>query len=206
MNNYPFDTTGLCEADVDSFDEAYKTLKSKLNISLTGHIDFDLKQFEVFKNYTDVNLLASYLIKHFDQSSYVLFLQTNYIVRNIRERDSSSSDCQIWALAYLKNDFGRVLIRRETLADKLIELVHPVEIDFADDKAFSDTFYVLANDFQKTSQAMNRNFRNAVMDMRHEDVIIEIAGHTLIIGTQKPVNTEKAIHLAEFVARVSTMC
>jgi len=98
------------------------------------------------------------------------------------------------------------LIRRETLADKLIELMHPVELDFPEDKPFSDTFYVLTNDHQKGVAAINRNFRNAVMDVRLDDFTIEIVDHTLIIGDRKPVTPERAIHLAEFVTRVSSMC
>ena len=98
------------------------------------------------------------------------------------------------------------LIRPETLTDKLIELVHPVELDFDDDKAFSDTFYVLVNDRYKAESAMNRDFRNVVMDMRHEDVVIEIINHTLIIGNRKPVMPETTLKLAEFVARTASNC
>jgi hypothetical protein len=79
-------------------------------------------------------------------------------------------------------------------------------LDFDDDKAFSDTFYVLVNDRYKAESAMNRDFRNVIMDMRHEDVIIEIIGHTLIIGHRKPIMPETTIKLAEFVARIASNC
>jgi hypothetical protein len=44
------------------------------------------------------------------------------------------------------------------------------------------------------------------MDMRHEDVAIEIIDHTLIIGHRKPVSPESAISLAEFVVRICSNC
>jgi hypothetical protein len=44
------------------------------------------------------------------------------------------------------------------------------------------------------------------MDIRHDDFVIEIMEHTLIIGDQKPVSPERAVYLAEFVARLSSMC
>jgi len=99
-----------------------------------------------------------------------------------------------------------VLIRRETLTDKIIELIHPVELDFAEDKAFSDTFYVLVNDRDKAASAIDRNFRNVVMDIRHEELLIEIVEHSLIIGNDEPVSPERAIYLAEFVVRIASMC
>jgi hypothetical protein len=113
---------------------------------------------------------------------------------------------QTWAVAFLKCDFGRVLIRRETLADKIIELVHPIELDFPEDKPFSDTFYVLVNDRDKASRAINRNLRNAVMDIREDNFIIEIFEHTLLIGRTDLISAEKAIYLAQSVARIASMC
>ena len=113
---------------------------------------------------------------------------------------------QTYALAYLKRNLGRVLIRPETLVDKLIELIHPHEIDFKEDKAFSDIFYVVANDHEKAVAGIDRNLRNAIMDVREDDFIIEIVEHTLIIGSKKPITPDNAVHLAEFVSRVAEMC
>jgi len=147
----------------------------------------------------------SYAIDYLDNDSYFFFVDAHPRPLG-KGKVSGICDYQNWALAYLKCDFGRVLIRRETLTDKIIELVHPVELDFADDKAFSDTFYVLVNDYQKALQAINRNFRNAVMDVRDNDFVIEIVEHTLIVGSHTPISPEKAVHLAEFVTRLASIC
>jgi len=206
MDNYPFDTVGMNCDEIDGLYNTYKALKSKFNIEFTGNIDFELKQFEVFRNYFDVNLLGSYVIRHMGKDSYILFIRTQTRTMGTRGGIFDHYENQTWALAYVRRDFGRALIRRETLADKIIELVHPVELDFAEDKAFSDTFYVLVNDRHKAEAAIDRNFRNVVMDIREDDFVIEIVEHTLLIGNQKPISVERAIYLAEFVARLSTMC
>jgi len=206
MDNYPFDTVGLGCDQIDLFNDTYKALKSKFNIETTGYIDFHLEQFDVFKNYINLNLRGSFVIKHQNKESYVLFTENHFRMAGGRGPAIEMHGCQTWALAFLKKDFGRVLIRRETLTDKILELVHPVELDFDEDKPFSDTFYVLVNDHQKATEAINRNFRNAVMDIRHDDFVIEIMEHTLIIGDQNPVSPERAVYLAEFVARLSSMC
>ncbi len=206
MNDHlPFDTIGLCAEEVDRFYDTYKALKAKFQVETTGNIDFHLEQFEIFNSYLDINLRDSFVIKHLNNDSYVFFLETQ--TKNYGK--GSIGDCtehQTWALAYLKHDFGRVIIRRETFADKIIELIHPVELDFAEDKAFSDTFYVLVNDHAKATNAINRHFRNAVMDIREDNFVIEIVEHTLIIGDRKPISPERAVFLAEFVARVSAIC
>src|ERR1700744_83644 len=206
MNNYPFDSTGLGTEEIDRLQDTYNTLKTRFNIQLTGHINFNLEQFEIFKPYLDINLRDSYVIKQANNDCYVLFVETHFKSKDTKGQITDHYECQTWALAYLKQDFSRVMIRRETLADKIIELIHPIELDFAEDIAFSDTFYVVVNDLQKAVAGINRNFRNAVMDVRADDFVIEIVDHTLIIGSRKPMAADKAIHLAEFVARLASIC
>ena len=206
MPDFPFDTVGLTSEEIERLQQTYKALKNKYDIQLTGNINFHLEQFEVFKYCFDVNLRDSYVIKQDNNSSYVLFLETHSKAPNSKARVTDHCDCQTWALAYLKHNFGRVLIRPETLRDKIVELIHPLEIDFKEDKAFSNTFYVVANDHDKAINGINRNFRNAVMDVREDDFVIEIVDHTLIIGSKKTITPDRAVHLAEFVARVAESC
>ncbi len=206
MDNLPFDTVGLCSEEIDRLHDTYKALKAKFNIECTGNIDFHLEQFEVFRKYFDVKLRESYVIKHLNNDAYVLFVENHRRTMSAKSGIGDSYENQTWGLAYLKKNFGRVLIRRETLADKIIELVHPVELDFDEDKAFSDTFYVLVNDHQKAVSAIDRNFRNAVMDVRHDDFTIEIMEHTLIVGDRMPMSAERSVYLAEFVTRLAAIC
>jgi len=183
---------------------ALATLKQKFRVEQTGHIDFHLEQFSIFKNYSDVSVSGSYAIKNKNNDSYILF--TTAVPKHADHGKTITDEQHVWALAYLKHDFGRVLIRRETLVDKIKELIHPVELDFAEDKAFSDTFYMLVSDRQKAIAGTDRNFRNVIMDIRLDDFVIEIVEHTLIIGNTHPVSAEKVIHLAEFVSRLCTTC
>jgi len=207
MDFVPFDTVGLTATQFDDFYQTYNSLKAKFNIQPTGKIDFHLDDFESFKSYTDVKLRGSFVIKECKNDCYILFVEVNYTTMGSGKAGCVyHEDHQTWAIAYLKQDFGRMLIRRETLTDKIVELVHPVEIDFADDKAFSDTFYVLANDYQKAISGMDRNFRNAVMDIRADNFVIEINEHSLLIGNSHAISPEKSLHLAEFIERIASLC
>ncbi|MEO3406286.1 hypothetical protein AAFN85_20395 [Mucilaginibacter sp. CAU 1740] len=198
-----FDTAQIASS-IPEVADILASLKKEFKIEQTGHIDFNLGQFSVLKNYTDVHLLSSHAVKNKNNDSYILFTEAQPKLTD--HGKALPVEQHIWALAYLKHDFGRVLIRRETLVDKIKELIHPVELDFAEDKAFSDTFYMLVSDRQKATSGADRNFRNVVMDIRLDDFVIEIVEHTLIIGNTKPRCAEKALHLAEFVSRLCTTC
>jgi hypothetical protein len=206
--NYPFDTVNLNSETIEAFDDTYKLLKSRFRIEHTGDINFHLEDFEAFRDCDNVNVKGSYVIKNARTDCYILFVEIHKIKRSGAKLPELYDyyEYQSLALAFLKKDCGRAFIRPETLADKLIELVHPVELDFHDDKAFSDTFYVVVNDRYKAESAMNRDFRNVVMDMRHEDVVIEIINHTLIIGHLKPIMPGTTLKLAEFIVRLASNC
>jgi hypothetical protein len=207
MDFVPFDTVGLSATDFDNFYQTYKALDQKFDIHPTGDIDFHLEDFESFRYYKDVHIRGSFVIKNAKTDCYILFIELGYTAPNTGRGPSiNHKEYQVWALAYVKHNFGRVLIRPETLADKIIEIVHPIEIDFKEDKAFSDTFYVLANDTDKAIPGIDRSFRNAVMDVRHDHFTIEIFDHTLIIGDRKLITPERSVHLCEFVSRLCASC
>ncbi|MES2427212.1 MAG: hypothetical protein V4560_09570 [Bacteroidota bacterium] len=204
MQNYPFDATGLTGDTINRFNDTYKALREEFQIQPTGHIDFDLQQFKAFRNCLDVNLRGSYVIKRDCGDSYILFVEVHFKIGNAPA--THHQEYQVWGLTYLKSNFGGVVIRRETLTDKILELIHPHELDFDEDKPFSDTFYVLVNDHKKAASCMTRGFRNAVMDIRDNDFMIEIVDHTLIIGNYDPIIAEKSLHIAEFVERIAEAC
>jgi hypothetical protein len=200
--DHHFDAAAPKPAGADSFEQTLTALKQHYVIEATGYIDFQLNNFDAFSECDDLNIRDSYVIKDAEDNCYILFAETCTKKTSPKGIVSEHRDQQVWALAYLKHDLGKVKIRPETLRDKIIELLFPIELDFKEDKIFSDSFYVLVNDRPKAIAGINRAFRNAVMDIREDDFVIEINGHTLIIGSRKPIEPERAIYLAEFVVRL----
>ena len=206
MNNFLFDTTGLSATDTDAFDATCRDLKTKFRVEVPGYIDFGLGQFQLLKHYKTVNTRDAFTLKNIFGDSYMLFLEVEAPIKATRGPVTHRIEYQPWGLAYLKHDFGRVLIRPETLVDKVLEIIHPIELDFKEDKPFSDRFYVLTDDRYKATTGMDQNFRDAVMAIKENDIIIEIIEHTLIIGNRKPIQPQHACYLAEFVAKLAGKC
>ena len=204
MNNLLFDTSGLAAPYLDNFDATCKALKDKFRVEIPGYINFQLDQFKVLKHYKEVNARDTFAIKNGGLDSYMLFLEmsSNSVDKGAIKHHNQY---QPWALTYLKQNFGHVIIRTETLFDKIKELLLPIELDFDEDEPFSDRFYVLTDDKHKAEKAMNQEFRDAVMDINETDFIIEIYEHTLIIGNRKPILPEHACYLADFVARLANL-
>jgi hypothetical protein len=204
MSNFLFDTDGLETAHVESFDATCKALKDQHRVEIPGYINFQLEQFELLRPYNDVNTRDVFALKNGSNDSYMLFLEVSANLAN-KGQFKNHSQYQPWALTYLKQNFGRVVIRTETFFDKLKELVLPIELDFKEDKPFSDRFYVLTDDRRKAEKAMDQSFRDAVMSIEEKDFIIEIVEHTLIIGNRKPIEPDHACYLADFVTKLAAI-
>ena len=89
----------------------------------------------------------------------------------------------------LEKDYGRILIREENVFDKILEILIKTEIDFKDDKEFSDRFYVLADDEYNAKQFLNSEvIKNFNSIPKKENFTIEIFNNELIISNKKTFN------------------
>jgi hypothetical protein len=205
MNTLLFDTTGLSSIETDAFDATCQALKEEFKIEVPGYIDFQLEQFEVLNHHQAVNIRDTFAIKNPCGDSYLLFVDMDTAHAPTKGRTSYYTEYQPWALAYLKRDYGRVFIRTETIIDKIREIIFPIELDFKEDKPFSDRYYVLTDDKHKAEQAITQDFRDAMMAIQETDFVVEIFEHTLIIGNRKPITPEHTLYLADFVARLAEL-
>ncbi len=206
MNNIPFETAGLVGSEIDLFLETYNHLKMQLPVKFDHDKVINFDGFELFSHYTGYKVMASMAIDHSNGNAQVAFTKvgfpgyhTGYSQMVYRP---NIYEMQAWIVATLNKDFGHVIIKQETLTDRITDLITHTELKFDDDKHFNKQFYVLASDHDKALSAMNFNFRNAVLDISTNDFLIEIIGNQLIIGNQKPINPEKTLCLAAFADKM----
>jgi len=206
LKDLPFDTIGLRGDDVQTLEDTYSLLCSKFSIGLPGDTNLHLNNFELFCNNPDLSIGGILLLNHDIKDCYLAFIKIHYHSVNTRTggEDIDYYKYKVWAFITSKNDFGRILIRKETFADRVLQLVHPVELKFKDDTAFNHKFYVVTNDEQKALNAMNWNFRNVVMDMAN-DLMIETANHVLVIGDNKEIDPQNVVYLAGFANKIAAL-
>ena len=200
--NFQFDILGLSPEEIESFQNVFDQLHQKFQSEFDYDSEFNFRKFGLFSYYKNVN--CRYVIDINKQhNSFVTFAQVQYQSGGGRGGSYNHSEYQTWGVGILKKDFGNVLIRPETFIDKLQEFVHPVELDFEEDKAFSKKFYVVTDDKNKTASAMDQKLRNAVLEIEEAEFVIEIKNNILVIGNRKIVNSESAICFAEFLLKLS---
>ena len=210
MKNFPFDTTALDADEVQSLEDTYEELKRKFSIGLPNESEQHINKFEIFNNIPGAKLGGTLLINHPSANCYLNFVKFSY-QNSMGGRGGKGGQVtrydkyQVWAFADLKSDFGRVLIRRETFTDRVLEIFHPIELKFNDDRIFNDHFYVVANDNEKAKAAMTSAFRNILVEMMYNDFVAEIINTAIVIRTIQPVAPDHTVHLAEFINKISQL-
>lgn len=205
MKNLPFDTIDTDADDIRALESIYRSLKEKFTIGLPIEIDIQLNQFDIFSNYPGASIGGTLLIDHPESGCYLIFVKVPTHIQNGRGPSINYYKYQVWAYATLRNDFGRVIIKRETFIERLLNAIHPVELKFEDDSTFNKNFNVVANDQQKASNAMTPDFRNAIKDIKLKNFIIEIVNSSLLIGSIELITPEQTAELALIASNLSTI-
>jgi len=204
MNTLPFPTYELSEDNVESILEIY----NKLKISLSAEFDFDLtlnfKNFELFRYYESYHIGPVVRFQNNSAIFYTAFIQVAYKATYANKFvHPPIKEYQTWGVAFLKSNFGHILIKPETLLDKIHDLIKPIELEFEDEKEFSNRFQVVTKDKLKANLQMTPTFRNHIQNIQTKDFVIEIIHNTLIIGNKKVIKTGSARDFIEFLAKVS---
>lgn len=205
MHNLPFDSINISSAELQALEDIYAALTAKFTITLPDDVDLPIDDFDLFNYHPDKTIGGILELNHSTNACYLVFIKVHSIYYT---RDGHADDYynyRVYGYIKSKKDFGRVLIRRENFADKVISLVHHVELDFEDDKPFNHKFYVCTNNEQKAQLAMNWNFRNAVMDIQSENMVIEAVNNVLIVGNND-LFVDKVVEQANVLLNLSSNC
>ncbi len=205
INNLPFNSFGLEDDEIERFSETFNKLKTRFQPNFKDDFDFSFKGFETFSNCANVDIEYVIDLNIHDNSSFITFSSIEYYYSGSKGGEREGCEYQTWGFCTMQKDFGNILIRQETLADKIVELIKPIELDFEDDSEFSKKFYVITNDKDKARVTMNSSFRKAILEIPINDFVIEINNKTLIIGNHKIVDPVSTFYFAEFLNKVSSM-
>ena len=198
MQDLPFDITHVDDQDIKLLADTYAALRKKFKVAISKNPAFDPGSFDVLNTQTGVSVGGTLLINHPESGCYLVFVK---VAAGVSAQEIFTY--QVWASATLRNDFGKMSIRRETLVDKIPNAADQPGMYFKDDPSFSKKFNVVADNRQKAARAMTKAFRNVINETGKTDWEIEIAGSSLVMGSTHPVEPRQVVYLAETASKFS---
>lgn len=166
-------------------------------ISFDKESTFDFKKFEILQHYSDIKILSSI---NFNSRFQILIINIEHHFIGGRHGDSHYIENQILGIKKLERDYGKILIREENIFDKILETLTKTEIDFIDDKEFSNRFFVLADNENNAKRFLDSETRKAIKTIsKSENFEIEISNNKLIIRNKKPINKFTFYQILDFL-------
>ena len=206
MNTLPFSKDDFKGSDIDSITNIYDHLKKNFLIDYDSKFTCNLSEFELFNYYKDVNIGQVISVNNNIATFYLTFTQVAYKLPTASKYLSPATcEYQTWGIAILKSNYGHILMKPETILDRIHDLINPTKIDFEDDRKFSEKFYAVTTDELKAKSKIDLSFRNAVESIQTKDFFIEIIDNKLIIGNKKTIEVDSALAFSDFLNTVSKL-
>jgi hypothetical protein len=205
MSDLPFISYTMSGPEFQKALEIYNQLKEKHVVEFDPDFSCNLKPFAVFDS-NEIEDSGPFLkITNSRKSFHLGFIMSAYYVYERGSGSNHFTEFQIWGIMDFSKDFGHILIRTETMLDKVHEMIHHTELNFDDDKEFSHKYYVLAEDKTKASLFLIPAFRELIKNITSPDFIIEILGNRLIIGNKKSMEFQSAAGFTDFLDQLSAI-
>ncbi|MBK7031557.1 MAG: hypothetical protein IPH45_21220 [Bacteroidales bacterium] len=127
----------------------------------------------------------------------VISLSIDHITTKTRQYNGTEVLQEVLGFTRLRFDQGRLLIRPESLQDKLIEYFVQAEVDYKEFPLFSKKYYLL------TDQP-DRKLPSSMLSTieKYDDLEIEVMGNTLQVGHKRIYTEENAALLLKFLSEL----
>ena len=153
-----------------------------------------LDSFAILSNYRDMNLYDLFKVVINGQVFYFGTLEVEYTWKESRY-PSSLREFQNFMIKRLDFDYGKIMIRPETIQDKVQEIFVKSEIDFPDHPGFSSRYYFVADD-KGLARSFATDRRLSLIGMQRE-LYVEINNNILLAKFARNVSYDDCLVLLE---------
>jgi hypothetical protein len=153
--------------------------------------------FDSFKGHEVEHLISVLKVKKSNLFFDLIIVGLDFSEQRSAQGRSKVIEYEMLALVNINKDLGKVFISPESFADKISEFFNPIEIDFPEDKAFSDKYYVLSGDAGKVKNNLSAGLRKAISNF--DNLYLECSDAKMIIRVQDEIsveNTKTIFHAA----------
>ena len=162
-----------------------------------------VSRFDSLAVYSWVVLSESFELKKQNNISYLALLSINYYQKSVKtpQNEILTTEQELIGVCELRHDYGQVLIRPETLGDKISDLFVHADFDFSFDPDFSKKYYVVASNEERLRLNVTPSFLSVIN--KFEGLEIEIVGKTLMVRLRKPYSIENGQLIVNFLQGIN---
>ncbi|UKN01979.1 hypothetical protein K6119_00425 [Paracrocinitomix mangrovi] len=201
LNFYKDDQTQkdaiVLEELVSNLNITYQPAKSSFTDSLKG--------FELLTHLFNCRVYRNFCFKNGNRQTFYLLevvaahRTSKFTVYSIQP---STEEYRIYPFVVFKTSLtiGHVIVRPETISDKITELIKPVEVDFKNHKSFSFKYFVSAAD----KDLVTSNFPFELMDYlnKQRNISLEFKDGLCLMRHSKAINIKDGVELCKIASDI----
>ncbi|MEO1514067.1 MAG: hypothetical protein AAFV95_03615, partial [Bacteroidota bacterium] len=131
-----------------------------------------------------------------------ILIRVRYSMREIVHSDISAQKYEYYPAEYFwiyqerEKDYGKIVVRPETLKDKVEEFFFKQELDFEEDQLFSWKYFVLADKKELARHALNEHSRRLIL--KNKGIVVDFNGKKRLMRFTNSVNSVDLEKLIKF--------
>lgn len=179
-------------------DESLSIIEERFDITESSHRN--LKKYDMIKGLlATINYSTSSKIEN--RSLHVSLVTYSSSFSTARS-SNCGTDQYLVGFLECRNDYPRSYIYKESIKEKLVDLVLKRDIDFQNSKRFSRNFEVLTEDRKRLHDLLHLSDLNGLADF--PDMEVELYGYGLVFrNSRKPISIKEATSFAKLIPILS---
>lgn len=179
-----------------------QNLNSKFEVSTDTETDYNLSSLNSFVD-NNFLIIQDYQLSNVKKIN-LLFVSTNAIDNDVPEyiigNLANFHNIQLWAVLTTNNNYEHTLLRCESIKNKIIDFFIKQDIEYKDDKEFSNNFYIMSNDLEIAKNYFSVEMRKAILKFKGSKIIIELKGDKIYVGTENNFQEDASLlnNIVEF--------
>ncbi len=193
----------LAAHEIELIDQLISKNEKEFDRRFDNSIDKQLSQFldesTILNSYKEIDYYKSLRVAGCANDTHFLIVEVGYDLLS-GKHNLGDYEPQLIGLKKLDKNYGSIIIRPETLEDKLAEFFTKAEIDFKDYPKFSSKYYFLS-DNKPLAYSFATNDRLTLIEQQRE-VCIEIKGDMLISKYMRILNAEDFSSMLDLIKKI----
>jgi hypothetical protein len=146
---------------------------------------FDLDKLEIFTDNKNISIIENYQLNS-NQNINLLFVSTHSSINDFDQilNNDNYENVQLWTVLTSVKHFEHTFVKRETVKDRIIDVFLKQDINFEEDKKFSDSYFVYSNS-KEAKQYFSEATRQEMLKLKDANIIVELYSNYIFVGTER---------------------
>jgi len=150
-----------------------------------SNLTFGLDKLKVYGCSKNISIIENYQLNS-NQNINFLFVSAHSGINDFDQilNDDNYENGQLWTVLTSVKHFEHTFVKRETVKDRIIDVFLKQDINFEEDKKFSDSYFVYSKS-KEAKQYFSEATRQEMLKLKDANIIVELYGNYIFVGTER---------------------